>query len=54
MDDLDKQGRNIPIAVGKEKDVTVLRHDLPTNGILYADIGLDMRVRPTRTPIAPC
>ena len=24
----------------------VLRHDLPTNGIVYADIGLDMRVVP--------
>jgi len=47
MDDLDKQGRNIPIAVGEEKGVTVLRHDLPTNGIVYADVGLDMRVVPS-------
>ena len=46
MDDLDRQTRNIPIAVGAEQDVTVLRHDLPTNGIVYADVGLDMRVIP--------
>uniref|UniRef100_A0A7S0EDK3 Peptidase M16C associated domain-containing protein n=2 Tax=Hanusia phi TaxID=3032 RepID=A0A7S0EDK3_9CRYP len=46
MDDLDKQGRNIPIAVSEEKGVKVLRHELPTNGIVYADIGLDMRVIP--------
>jgi len=46
MDDLDKQCRNIPIAFGEEKGVTVLRHDLPTNGIVYADVGLDMRVVP--------
>ena len=46
MDDLDTQCRNIPIAVCEEKGVTVLRHDLPTNGIVYADVGLDMRVVP--------
>ena len=54
MDDLDKQGRNIPIAVGEEKGVTVLRHDLPTNGIVYADVGLDMRVVPADLlPLVP-
>ncbi len=46
MEDLDKQGRNIPIDVGSEKGTTVLRHDLPTNGIVYADIGFDLRVLP--------
>ncbi len=46
MDDLDRQGRNIPIDVGTEKGTTVLRHDLPTNGIVYADIGFDLRVLP--------
>jgi len=46
MDDLDREGRNIPIEVGEEAGVTVLRHDLPTNGIVYADVGLDMRVVP--------
>lgn len=46
MSDLDTAGRNIPIDVGSEKGVTVLRHELPTNGIVYADIGLDMRVVP--------
>merc|ERR1712127_952968 len=46
MDDLDKKVRNVPIAVGEEQGVTVLRHVLPTNGIVYADFGLDMRVVP--------
>lgn len=46
MDDLDKEGRNIPIEIGEEKGVKVLKHDLPTNGIVYADVGLDMRVVP--------
>lgn len=46
MEDLDRQGRNIPIAIGSEKGTTVLRHDLPTNGIVYADVGFDLRVLP--------
>ena len=46
MDDLDREGRNIPIAVGSEKGTTVLRHDLLTNGILYTDVGFDLRVIP--------
>jgi len=46
MEDLDREGRNIPIAVGSEKGTPVLRHDLPTNGIVYADVGFDMRVIP--------
>jgi len=46
MDDLDRECRNIPIDVGEDQGVTVLRHDLPTNGIVYADVGLDMRVVP--------
>jgi len=46
MEDLDREGRNIPIVVDEEKGTTVLRHDLPTNGIAYVDIGFDMRVLP--------
>ncbi len=46
MDDLDKQGRTIPISVGSEKGTKVVRHDLLTNGILYTDIGFDLRVIP--------
>jgi len=46
MEDLDRQGRNIPIAVSSEKGTTVLRHDLLTNGIVYTDIGFDLRVIP--------
>jgi len=54
MDDLDSRTRNIPIAVGEERGVTVLRHDLPTNGIVYADVGLDMRVVPADLlPLVP-
>jgi Zn-dependent M16 (insulinase) family peptidase len=52
--DLDKQARSVAVAVGEEAGVTVLRHDLPTNGILYADFGLDMRVVPTDLlPLVP-
>ena len=52
--DLDKQARSVAVAVGEEAGVTVLRHDLPTNGILYADFGLDMRVVPTELlPLVP-
>jgi len=46
MSDLDKQGRTIPISVGSEKGTKVVRHDLLTNGILYTDIGFDLRVIP--------
>lgn len=28
-----------------ERGVTILRHELPTNGILYADVGFDVSVR---------
>jgi len=54
MDDLDKKVRTVPLAVGEEKGVKVLRHDLPTNGIVYADFGLDMRVVPVDLlPLVP-
>lgn len=54
MKDLDTKVRNVPIAVGNEQGVTVLRHDLPTNGIVYADFGLDARVVPLNLlPILP-
>jgi Zn-dependent M16 (insulinase) family peptidase len=54
MSDLDTKVRTVPIAVGEEKGVTVLRHDLPTNGIVYADFGLDMRVVPVELlPMVP-
>jgi len=46
MEDLDREGRNIPITVSSEKGTTVLRHDLLTNGIVYTDIGFDLRVIP--------
>jgi len=54
MDDLDRKVRTVPLAVGEEKGVKVLRHDLPTNGIVYADFGLDMRVVPVDLlPLVP-
>lgn len=28
------------VQIGEEKGVKVLKHDLPTNGIVYADVGL--------------
>jgi len=54
IDDLDTKIRTVPIAVGEESGVKVLRHDLATNGIVYADFGLDMRVVPADLlPLVP-
>ncbi len=40
--DLDKQNKTIPIEVLAREDVTVLYHDLFTNGIVYLDVGLNL------------
>lgn len=47
LEDLDKQGRNIPIEVTEAQDTKVLYHDLFTNGIVYLDLGFDLHALPT-------
>ncbi len=41
--DLDPRNRPIPSEVGTESGSRVLYHALPTNGIVYLDVGLDLR-----------
>ncbi|HSH02165.1 MAG TPA: insulinase family protein [Anaerolineae bacterium] len=45
-DDLDPKIQTIPIVEEKIGGVTTLHHDLFTNGILYIDVGFNLRVLP--------
>ena len=44
--DLDKQGVEIPIEVGRLNGAPLLYHDLFTNGVVYLNVGFDMQVLP--------
>jgi Zn-dependent M16 (insulinase) family peptidase len=44
--DLDKANKLIPIEVSEAQGATVLFHDLFTNGILYLDVGFDLKALP--------
>lgn len=44
--DLEKHNKKIPIAVLEEQRTRVLYHDIPTSGIAYVEVGLDLRVLP--------
>ncbi len=46
LEDLDKQNKYLPLEVIDYAGVNILYHDLFTNGILYFDIGFDMRALP--------
>ncbi len=46
LKDLDKQAPTIPIEEGELAEGRFLFHDLPTNGILYLDVGLDLSALP--------
>ncbi|MBT3712294.1 MAG: peptidase M16, partial [Anaerolineae bacterium] len=46
LKDLDKENKRIPIAEERINDVTVLHHDLATNGIFYLGMGLDLHTLP--------
>ncbi len=46
LKDLDKQIRIIPIEELQIQDTRVLYHDLFTNGIIYLDLGFDLRAMP--------
>ena len=46
LSDLPKTQPPIPIDIGELVGVKYLTHDLPTNGIIYLDIGFDLRALP--------
>ncbi|MDZ7344264.1 MAG: insulinase family protein, partial [candidate division KSB1 bacterium] len=46
LDDLDKKNKPIPLAVSAMHGTSVLYHDLFTNGIVYLDVGLNLRALP--------
>jgi hypothetical protein len=44
--DLDRSIKRIPIEIEHEAGTRILYHPLPTNGIVYLDLGLDLRLLP--------
>jgi len=46
LDDLEKQARSLPIEIVELDDGQIWTHPLPTNGIVYADLGFDMHTLP--------
>ena len=54
LKDLDKEAHTIPTEMQTLAEGNLLYHDLPTNGILYLDMGMNLAVLPTElTPYAP-
>ena len=60
IDDLKKETDDIPIEVYTHRQARVLHHDLFTNGIVYLDLGFDLRALPRnccpmcRSLVRPC
>lgn len=46
--DLEKKSRILPIDIREDRDGRFWTHSLPTNGILYADLGFDLHTLPAR------
>ncbi|CEM29089.1 unnamed protein product [Vitrella brassicaformis CCMP3155] len=46
LEDIERKAEVIPTTVTQEKDVKILRHPLPTSGVLYATLGIDLRDMP--------
>jgi hypothetical protein len=46
LDDLERENKTIPLELGEQQGVRVLYHDLPTSGIIYLDVGLDLHTLP--------
>jgi hypothetical protein len=44
--DLDRQGKNIPLAITSLNDTKILYHDLFTNGIVYLNVGFNLHTLP--------
>ncbi len=54
IEDLPRQNRTIPCGHMRVADTAVLQHDLFTSGILYCDVGLNLRLLPQRClPFVP-
>lgn len=54
LHDIPKKPIHIPIDVGEIEGVKVLRHDLFTNDVLYAEVVFDMRpLKPSLLPLVP-
>ena len=46
LSDIDPKIKTIPIEIGEIAGARLLTHDLPTNGILYLDLGFDLHPLP--------
>jgi len=47
LSDLDRKNKTIPLAEMAHEGAKILYHDLFTNGIIYCDIGLNVRLLPS-------
>lgn len=53
-EDIDPAVRTVPTEIKNTESATVLQHDLPTNGICYCDLALDLTAVPDRLiPLLP-
>ncbi|HAA53392.1 MAG TPA: peptidase M16, partial [Myxococcales bacterium] len=48
LDDLDKNNKLIPVEKGELNGAELLTHDLFTNGIIYLDVGFNLRALPLK------
>ena len=48
LPDLDKKNKTIPLTLSDQKGARILYHNLSTNGIIYFDMGFDMRTLPQK------
>jgi Zn-dependent M16 (insulinase) family peptidase len=46
LDDMDHENKPIPLEVTERDGARILYHDLFTNGVIYLDVGLDLRTLP--------
>jgi len=54
LSDLDRKEKDLDISFGEKQGVTVLSHNVASNGILYADVVFDLAVMPLDLlPIMP-
>ncbi len=54
LEDLEPQNKRIPLAEMDEEGIPILFHDLFTNGIVYADLGLNLKDLPAEyVPYVP-
>ena len=48
LEDLPRANKSIPIAREELEGVTLFSHDLPTSGVVYLDLGFDLKALPGR------